>query len=66
MTIEIPDIRPRIISNDFAEELDEYRRFRHMFRHSYGAELCWRKFDRNLNPRIGESTEVSAEATRCL
>lgn len=43
MTLEIPDIRPRIISKNFAEELDEYRRFRHMFRHSYGSELRWRK-----------------------
>lgn len=28
-----------------AEELDEYRRFRHMFRHSYGSELRWRKIE---------------------
>ena len=45
MTIEIPDIRPSIISRDLAEELDEYRRFRHMFRHAYGSELRWRKME---------------------
>ncbi|MFZ3101976.1 MAG: hypothetical protein WA131_06950 [Desulfitobacteriaceae bacterium] len=45
MTLEIPDIRPCIISRDLAEELDEYRRFRHMFRHAYGSELRWRKME---------------------
>lgn len=45
MTIEIPDIRPSLISRDLAEELDEYRRFRHLFRHSYGSELRWRKME---------------------
>lgn len=45
MTLEIPEIRPSIISRELAEELDEYRRFRHMFRHSYGSELRWRKME---------------------
>ena len=45
MTLEIPDIRPQIISKELAEELDEYRRFRHMFRHAYGSELRWRKIE---------------------
>lgn len=43
MSYEIPMIRPAIISLELAEELDEYRRFRHMFRHAYGSELRWRK-----------------------
>ena len=43
MAYEIPMIRPAIISLELAEELDEYRRFRHMFRHAYGSELRWRK-----------------------
>ena len=45
MTLEIPDIRPKIISKELAEELDEYRRFRHMFRHAYGSELRLRKME---------------------
>ncbi|HWQ42639.1 MAG TPA: hypothetical protein VN456_11480 [Desulfosporosinus sp.] len=45
MTLEIPDLRPRIISKDIAEELDEYRRFRHMFRRAYGSELRWCKME---------------------
>lgn len=43
MSWEIPKVRPAIISLELAEELDEYRRFRHMFRHAYGSELRWRK-----------------------
>ena len=60
MTIEIPDIRPRIISRDLAEELDEYRRFRHMFRHSYGSELRWSKM-KPLAKGIDSLTKVLIE-----
>ncbi|GAB6171579.1 hypothetical protein JCM15765_10570 [Paradesulfitobacterium aromaticivorans] len=45
MTLEIPDVRPAIITKDLWDELDEFRRFRHMFRHAYGAELRWRKVE---------------------
>lgn len=60
MTIEIPDIRPSIISRDLAEEFDEYRRFRHMFRHSYGSELRWRKME-PLAKGIDSLTKVLLE-----
>jgi len=60
MTVEIPDIRPRVISGDVAEELDEYRRFRHMFRHAYGSELRWRKLEPLANG-VGSLTETLAE-----
>jgi len=43
MATAIPGIRPAILSKELSEELDEYRRFRHMFRHAYGAELRWGK-----------------------
>ena len=43
MTIEIDGVRPRVISPELAEELDDYRKFRHMFRHAYAAELRWKK-----------------------
>ena len=39
------NIRPSIISKELAEELDEYRRFRHMFRHAYSSELRWPKME---------------------
>ena len=39
MTLELPKLRPRVISPELMEELDEYRRFRHLFRHVYAGEL---------------------------
>jgi len=41
MTLEIPGLRPHIISKETAKLLDEYMRFRHLFRKRYGFELKW-------------------------
>ena len=42
MTLEIPGLRSHIISKDTAKMLDEYLRFRHLFRKRYGFELEWK------------------------
>lgn len=39
MTVEVPRVRPRVISDDLAADLDEYLSFRHVFRNIYGFEL---------------------------
>lgn len=39
MILEIPYIRPRLLSNDSYKMLDELRSFRHTFRHAYAYEL---------------------------
>lgn len=39
MKIEIPGIRPAVISHDMVEPLDELRRFRHLFRNPYKSTL---------------------------
>ncbi len=39
MTIEVPLIRPSLLSRDSFIVLDELRRFRHTFRHAYTYEL---------------------------
>ncbi len=39
MTIPIKGIRPAVISEELAAELDEYLSFRHVFRNIYGFEL---------------------------
>jgi hypothetical protein len=41
MTVEIQGRRPAVISEDLAQRLAEYLRFRHVFRHLYGFELRW-------------------------
>jgi hypothetical protein len=39
MTIPIKGIRPAVISEELAADLDEYLSFRHVFRNIYGFEL---------------------------
>jgi len=39
MTIPIKDIRPAVVSEELAADLDEYLSFRHVFRNIYGFEL---------------------------
>jgi len=39
MTLEIRDVRPPVITEPLRKDLDEYLRFRHLFRSLYGFEL---------------------------
>lgn len=39
MALEIREVRPAVISESLREDLDEYLRFRHLFRGSYGFDL---------------------------
>ena len=39
MQLEIQGIRPALLSAETASDLDELRRFRHLFRHAYAADL---------------------------
>jgi len=43
MTLNIEDIRPKAISRETSNYLDELRRFRHIFRHSYDYEIDWER-----------------------
>ena len=43
MTIPIEGIRPRVIDEKLENDLEEYLRFRHLFRNIYGFELKWDK-----------------------
>lgn len=46
MTLDLPGIRPPVMSADTAHALDEYRRFRHVVRNVYAEQLD--------PPRVGE------------
>ena len=46
MTIEMKGIRPQVITEDLAAELDDYLSFRHVFRNIYGFELKGERLDR--------------------
>lgn len=41
MALDIPGVRPPVIDSGLGDHLDEYLRFRHVFRHVYGHELEW-------------------------
>jgi len=41
MLASVPDTRPPVIDTSLGEELDEFMRFRHVFRHQYGFQLRW-------------------------
>ena len=43
MKMEIPGYRPMVIDNELYRLLDDFRAFRHKFRHTYGFELNWEK-----------------------
>lgn len=43
MTLDIEGYRPRFISHDLYRYLDDFRGFRHRFRHSYSFELDWER-----------------------
>jgi len=46
MTIPIGNIRPHVLSEELAAELDDYLSFRHVFRNIYGFELKGARLDR--------------------
>jgi hypothetical protein len=35
MTLDVPDVRPRVLSEETYQHLNELRRFRHLFRNAY-------------------------------
>lgn len=43
MNLKIPSIRKPLIDNHLRDELYDYLRFRHIFRHVYGFGLEWDK-----------------------
>lgn len=52
MTMPVKGIRPRIISDELASDLDEFLAFRHLFRSIYGFELKGNRVD-NLVEKFG-------------
>ena len=53
MALDIPQVRPRVITDEFAKQLDDYLRFRHLFRGIYGFELETERM-RPLFDHVGE------------
>lgn len=43
MAVAVEGIRPRVIDESLERALEEYLRFRHLFRNIYGFELKWER-----------------------
>ena len=43
MNVEILGIRPKLIDDEFYRLFDDFRAFRHKFRHLYSFELDWER-----------------------
>jgi hypothetical protein len=48
MTLDIPGLRPQVITAKTEKKLREYLGFRHLFRKRYGFELDWQKLKKLL------------------
>jgi len=44
MAKSLPNVREPVISEELFNNLKEYLKFRHLFRHIYGFELKWERF----------------------
>jgi hypothetical protein len=54
MSEPIPSLRPALLERELAARVDEYRRFRHAFRHMYYFDLDWPR----LLPLIAGAPEL--------
>lgn len=58
MSLDIPSVRPPVVSVATARQLHEFLRFRHLFRHLYGFEIEWSR----LAPLVKKLPETWASA----
>jgi hypothetical protein len=56
LLVELPGIRPALISGDLGETLEEFLRFRHLFRNVYGFVLDESRM-RPLEERFAETLD---------
>ena len=61
MSLDIETVRPHVINRELASELDEYLRFRHVFRNIYGDELNWDEM-KHLADKMPEILEQLEES----
>ena len=64
MATDLETIRPAVLDRTTARQLDEYLRFRHLFRNMYGFDLEWERCEKLLvdMPEIVARLEVQVTA----
>lgn len=66
MRLDIEGIRSHIISGDTAKMLEEYLRFRHLFRKRYGFDLEWVNIKHLLKGLPAVYTAVEKDITKAF
>lgn len=66
MTLEVAGFRPSVINDALYRRLDDFRGFRHKFRHSYAFELDWEK-EKTVAEKLPETLNmVKIQITKFL
>lgn len=60
MRMNIPEYRPAAIDDELAALLEDFRSFRHKFRHSYTFELDWER-ERIIALKFNRTCEMLRE-----
>ena len=63
MSLDIEDIRPRVISQKSFYTLDDIRRFRHFFYHAYDVELDFERI-KIISVKLLENIEFLRDLSR--
>jgi len=61
MTLDIPSVRPPLLRRETARVLEEFLRFRHLFRNQYGFELEWSRLQSLLKALPAAWNAVEAD-----
>ena len=63
MTTDIETVRPAVLDRKTARQLDEYLRFRHLFRNVYGFDLEWERCRELLDDLPAMFSKLSQQLT---
>lgn len=66
MTLDLPGVRPPVLRAETARALQEFLRFRHLFRNLYGFELEWARLRALLERLPGTWAALKADLGRFL
>jgi hypothetical protein len=61
MATDLETVRPAVLDRETARQLDEYLRFRHLFRNMYGFDLEWERCNRLLTDIPGTYERLAAQ-----
>ena len=66
MTMEIPGIRPALLSPDSYTILNSMRGFRHFFRHAYASDIDYQQLTMNLHRALELKKHLDHDVSQFL